>query len=77
MKLIREEINDAQYIVEENKGKKNYSIKGVFLQADIKNRNGRVYPRQILEGEVDRYNKKYVLENRALGELNHPFRLGD
>ena len=72
MKLIREEINDAQYIVEENEGKKNYSIKGVFLQADIKNRNGRVYPSSVLMKEVKRYNAEFINKDRAFGELGHP-----
>ena len=72
MKLIIEEINDAQYIVEENEGKKNYSIKGVFLQADIKNRNGRVYPSSVLMKEVKRYNAEFINKNRAFGELGHP-----
>jgi len=72
MKLIREEINDAQYIVEENEGKKNYSIKGVFLQSDIKNRNGRVYPSNVLMKEVKRYNAEFINKNRAFGELGHP-----
>lgn len=64
---------EVSYVVEgtEN-GKKKFAIEGVFMQSDTVNRNGRVYPRQILEGEVDRYNKKYVMERRALGELNHP-----
>jgi len=73
MRLIREEINDAQYIVEEiDGGKKNYSIKGIFLQGDIKNRNGRVYPTSILNKEVTRYNKEFINKNRAFGELGHP-----
>jgi hypothetical protein len=72
MKLIREEINDATYIVEEKDGKKNYSIKGIFLQGDIKNRNGRIYPSQILHKEVTRYNKEFINKNRAFGELGHP-----
>jgi len=72
MKLIREEINDATYLVEEKDGKKNYSIKGVFLQGDIKNRNGRIYPSQILHKEVTRYNKEFINKNRAFGELGHP-----
>lgn len=73
MKLITEMNEEVSYIVEgtEN-GKKKFAIEGVFMQSDTVNRNGRVYPRQILEGEVDRYNKKYVMERRALGELNHP-----
>ena len=56
MKLIREEINEAEYLVEETNGKKEYKIKGIFLQSDIKNRNGRVYPNQVLTREVKRYN---------------------
>ena len=67
MKLITEMNEEVSYIVEgtEN-GKKKFAIEGVFMQSDTVNRNGRVYPRQILEGEVDRYNKKYVMERRAL-----------
>jgi hypothetical protein len=73
MRLIREEINDAQYIIEEvDGGKKNYSIKGIFLQGDIKNRNGRVYPTNVLHKEVTRYNKEFINKNRAFGELGHP-----
>lgn len=73
MKLITEMNDSVTYIAEATEnGKKKFAIEGVFMQSDTVNRNGRVYPRQILEGEVDRYNKKYVLENRALGELNHP-----
>jgi len=51
MKLISEEINNAEYLIEETDGKKNYKIKGIFLQSEIKNRNGRVYPKDILEKE--------------------------
>ena len=72
MKLISEEIQSAEYLVEENNGKKEYKIRGVFLQSDIKNRNGRVYPREILVREVNRYNKEFVQKNRAFGELGHP-----
>ncbi len=72
MKLITEEVSDAKYIVEEVNGKKQYKIKGVFLQADIKNRNGRVYPKEILEKEVSRYNREFVNKRRAFGELGHP-----
>lgn len=73
MKLITEMNEDVSFVSEgiEN-GKKKFAIEGVFMQSDTVNRNGRVYPRHILEGEVDRYNKKYVMEKRALGELNHP-----
>ncbi len=70
MKLITEHINDVEYIVE-GKGKEQY-IKGVFMQSDIKNQNGRVYPYSILKREVKNYTKKFVNEGRALGELGHP-----
>ena len=73
MKLIREEINEAQYIVEaDDNGKKSHKIKGIFMQANIKNRNGRVYPQEVLEKEVNRYNKEFVQRKRAFGELGHP-----
>ena len=60
MKLIREEINEAEYLVEETNGRKEYKIKGIFLQSDIKNRNGRVYPNQVLTREVKRYNQELM-----------------
>tara|TARA_B100000787_G_scaffold50562_1_gene36431 strand:+ start:1628 stop:2275 length:648 start_codon:yes stop_codon:yes gene_type:complete len=73
MKLISEEVQDVEYIKEEKEGKKtNYKIRGIFMQADIKNRNGRVYPMEVLNKEVGRYNKEYIKENRAFGELGHP-----
>ena len=73
VKLISEEVQDVEYITEEKEdGKKNYKIKGVFMLADIKNRNGRVYPMEILQKEVKRYNKQYINEKRAFGELGHP-----
>ena len=72
MKLIREEVSNAEYIVEEANGKKNYKIRGVFMQADMKNRNGRIYPMETLTKEVNRYNKQFVEEKRAFGELGHP-----
>ena len=72
MKLISEEIQDAQYLVEETNGKKSYKIKGVFLQSDIKNRNGRIYENDILSKEVDRYSKEFIDKKRAFGELGHP-----
>ena len=73
LKLISEEIQDVEYITEQkDNGKKNYKIKGIFMQADIKNRNGRVYPMEVLEKEVKRYNKEQIRENRAFGELGHP-----
>ena len=70
MKLITEHINEIEYITE-GKGKEQY-IKGIFMQADIKNQNGRVYPREVLSKEVKNFNNKYVKEGRALGELGHP-----
>ena len=73
MKLISESIEDVDYLVEDDDaGKKNYKIRGPFLQAEIKNRNGRIYPMHILEKEVGRYNKEYIQKNRAFGELGHP-----
>ena len=73
VKLFTESVEEVQYITEAKEGGgKNYKIKGIFLQADIKNRNGRVYPMEILEKEVSRYNKKFINENRAYGELGHP-----
>ena len=72
MKLISEEISQAEYLVEETNGKKDYKIKGVFLQSNIKNRNGRIYPKEILVKEVTRYNKEFVNKKRAFGELGHP-----
>ena len=73
MKLISESIEDVDYLIEDDdSGKKNYKIKGPFLQAEIKNRNGRIYPMPILQKEVNRYNKEYIQKNRAFGELGHP-----
>jgi hypothetical protein len=73
VKLFTESVEEVQYITEDKEGGgKNYKIKGIFLQADIKNRNGRVYPMEVLEKEVNRYNKKFINESRAYGELGHP-----
>ena len=72
MKLISEEISQAEYLVEETNGKKNYKIKGIFLQSDIKNRNGRIYENDILQKEVKRYNQEFRNKKRAFGELGHP-----
>jgi hypothetical protein len=73
MKLITEgNFESVQVLEEEANGKKHLYIEGVFLQADIKNRNGRVYPFGVLEREVGRYNEQYVGAGRALGELGHP-----
>ena len=70
MKLITEHTNEIEYLTE-GKGKEQY-IKGIFMQADIKNQNGRVYPHAVLQKEVKNFNTKYVNEGRALGELGHP-----
>jgi hypothetical protein len=72
MKLITENIEEINVLVEENNGKKNLYIEGIFLQSEIKNRNGRVYPYDVLSREVERYNEQYVKSGRALGELGHP-----
>ncbi len=72
MKLIREEIESVEILTETIGGKKNLFIKGVFLQSEMVNRNGRLYPFNIMEKEVNRYNKDYVEKGRALGELGHP-----
>jgi len=70
MKLITEHTNEIEYLTE-GKGKEQY-IKGIFMQSDIKNQNGRVYPHAVLQKEVKNFNTKYVNEGRALGELGHP-----
>ena len=72
MKLITEEIEQVEVIVENRNGKKNLFIEGVFLQGEIKNRNGRMYPKSTLAREVGRYNENFVQKGRALGELGHP-----
>ena len=73
MKLIAEQIQEVEYITEEKEGGgKEMKIRGIFMQADQKNRNGRVYPFSVLNKEVARYNKEFVAEGRAFGELGHP-----
>jgi len=72
MKLIREEIEKVEVLTEETNGKKNLFIKGIFLQAEQVNRNGRVYRMPVMEREVKRYSEQYVKKGRALGELGHP-----
>ena len=65
--------NEVEFITEAKEdGGKNYFIEGIFMQGDLKNRNGRVYPMEVLEREVAKYNKKFVNEKRAFGELGHP-----
>lgn len=72
MKLFTELVENVQYIVEEKNGKKDLFITGPFMQAEQKNRNGRIYKLPILEREVQRYTNDYIKTNRALGELGHP-----
>lgn len=74
MKLIAEEVVDVKYLVEFNEttNAKEHFLEGIFMQAETKNRNGRVYPMNILSKEASRYNKEYIQKNRAFGELGHP-----
>ena len=72
MKLIKELNEEVDYLVEENEGKKSHYIQGVFLQSEITNRNGRMYPKTVLDRQVKNYSEKYIKTNRALGELGHP-----
>ena len=72
MKLITEEIEQCKILVEEKEGKKHMYIEGVFLQGNLKNRNNRMYPVEILEKEVNRYTESFISKGRALGELGHP-----
>lgn len=74
MKLIKEHVEEVKLIVEAKDGGKgkDYFIEGVFLQSNLKNRNGRMYPRGVMQKEVDRYTKEYINKNRAYGELGHP-----
>ena len=73
VKLFSEAVEDVEFICEAKEGEdKSYKIRGIFMQADIKNRNGRVYPMEILQNEVKKYNKNFIKEKRAFGELGHP-----
>ncbi len=74
MKLIKEEVSHVNFLTEMNEktGQKEMFIEGIFMQAETKNRNGRVYPFNVLNKEVERYNNEYVNKNRAFGELGHP-----
>jgi hypothetical protein len=73
VKLFSEAVEEVEYICEAKEdGGKNYKIRGIFMQADIKNRNGRVYPMEVLQNEVTKYNKNFIKEKRAFGELGHP-----
>ena len=72
MKLITETTLGVKLLTEEKNGTKNYFIEGVFMQSETKNRNGRIYPLATMSKEIERYNKEYVAQNRAMGELGHP-----
>lgn len=72
MKLITEQIDDIEILSEERNGKKHLYIEGTFLQGNIKNRNGRMYPMETLAREVDKYSNTYIKSGRAMGELGHP-----
>ena len=73
VKLIAEQVEEVEFITEDkDDGKKNYKIRGIFMQSDVKNRNGRVYPQEVLAKEVAKYNKNFIKEKRAFGELGHP-----
>ena len=72
MKLITETTLGVKLLTEEKNGTKNYFIEGVFMQSETKNRNGRIYPIATMSKEIERYNKEYVTQNRAMGELGHP-----
>ena len=73
VKLFSEAVENVEFITEaKENGGKNYKIRGIFMQADVKNRNGRVYPLDILTKEVTKYNKNFIQQNRAFGELGHP-----
>ena len=73
VKLFSEAVEEVEFICEAKEdGDKSYKIRGIFMQADIKNRNGRIYPLDILQNEVKKYNKNFIKEKRAFGELGHP-----
>ena len=72
MRLIAEEITQVEFLSEEKEGKKNHFIEGVFLQAELQNKNGRKYPVKTLEREVAKYEEHHIRKGRALGELGHP-----
>ena len=74
VKLITEaqDFTTNNFLIEEKDGKKDYKIRGIFMQSNIKNRNGRVYPKEVLMKEVKAYDKDFIQKNRAFGELGHP-----
>ena len=72
MRLIAEELTEVKFLTEEKEGKKNYFIEGIFLQSEIANKNGRMYPFKTLQREVAKYHENFIRQGRALGELGHP-----
>ena len=72
MRLIAEELTEVKFLTEEKEGKKNYFIEGIFLQSEIANKNGRMYPFKTLQREVAKYDENFIRAGRALGELGHP-----
>ena len=73
MKLISEEATNVEFLTEATKsGGKNYFIEGIFMQANKKNRNGRIYPTEVLQKEAKRYSEEFIVKKRAFGELGHP-----
>ena len=72
MRLISEEAVDVEFLTEATKNGKNYFIEGVFMQAETKNRNGRIYPKEVLQKEAKRYTENFINKKRAFGELGHP-----
>jgi len=72
MRLIAEELTEVKFLSEEKNGKKNYFIEGIFLQSEIANKNGRMYPFRTLQREVAKYDENFIMKGRALGELGHP-----
>ena len=72
MKLICEQLEEVEFITEATKKGKNYFIEGVFMQANVKNRNGRLYPKEVLQKEARRYDQNYIKQSRAFGKLGHP-----
>ena len=72
MRLIAEELTEVKFLTEEKEGKKNYFIEGIFLQSEIANKNGRMYPFKTLQREVAKYHENFIRQGSALGELGHP-----
>ena len=72
MRLIAEELTEVKFLSEEKNGKKNYFIEGIFLQSELANKNGRMYPFKTLQREVAKYDENFIAKGRALGELGHP-----